>query len=921
MRALVIVTICWIACLIPVDAQQQPPRRFPSAIAAFCLPGEWQAPTDPDTINEFLSMYGAATAEEVKRWELEHSDFIAGGNYGTTLNQQHIVLGYAYIHTISDYADGLKKWAYRNNKNYEDFSLHFKQDTIINTTAITATSTFWAGKISAGYTSSATHYGFTLNDAGGDVFQGVANGGAFFIWAPLPFYEIRVDLSRNGVGGENLVIECPTAVDENFNITQWSPVTVISDGTNVFSQPGTIRIAPPANWRYARLYPPHGFYSHYLVGGGGCFALRIRAYNFTTRPLVSRVTTAPALELLDGEPYVGVEHSGSAQGGAGNSITLSTGASSTNDAYKNRLVKIVSGTGAGQVRLITAYNGSTKVATVDTAWDPIPDNTSQYKVVRRVLLIRGWNPANDRNGDGFVDDSEYANLADPNATARMRHYSRVILTNTWATSSMWDVANVFSLDYRQAIAETTRDSWSSSKIAGCYIDDAIGNGLGRPWVNRQRAASPAVLQGGYIWEYDGGRVDQDSPTGDDWFSGYIATIQTLKQVTGSNWIGANIANSNPFTDRYASRLPPVLDWFLCEDTIKYSTSVDWWGGLALRPGWIYPAIAARGALSFLFAHHGTYYASGNNTRETWEERTKHMLAYFYMVNIPNKTAILFWNYSYTYGSKNTDATYTYWKAGVPKNYAYQPTRMLQVDIGVPANTIPEGKQPMDLQWYPISGDTMWKIGDTTSTQLTLPNGTVVPTIPTYIYILQQIDSRNGIGQNGLRIPFDAVYARNYTKGLVLMRLKHIYSGISDSTYENTPVTVQLPGTYRVVNYDGTLGPPVTEVSIRGGEGMILVSASQTSTPNVQLTMSVDKQNPKPLDVVTVTITATNTGTAEARNVRVTHDIPQGATYVQGSLKLNGNTLPDPTDTTKIDVTVPSIPAGGQATVEFQMVIR
>jgi uncharacterized repeat protein (TIGR01451 family) len=90
---------------------------------------------------------------------------------------------------------------------------------------------------------------------------------------------------------------------------------------------------------------------------------------------------------------------------------------------------------------------------------------------------------------------------------------------------------------------------------------------------------------------------------------------------------------------------------------------------------------------------------------------------------------------------------------------------------------------------------------------------------------------------------------------------------------------------------------------------------------VQITISADKTNPKPLDVVTVTITATNTGNAEARNVRITHDIPHGATYVRGSLKLDGNALPDPTDTTRIDVTVASIPAGGQAVVEFQMVIR
>jgi len=110
--------------------------------------------------------------------------------------------------------------------------------------------------------------------------------------------------------------------------------------------------------------------------------------------------------------------------------------------------------------------------------------------------------------------------------------------------------------------------------------------------------------------------------------------------------------------------------------------------------------------------------------------------------------------------------------------------------------------------------------------------------------------------------------------------------------------------------------------LRHQEAAILIPASAPpSQPAVQVTISADKPNPKPLDVVTVTITATNTGNAEARNVRITHDIPQGATYVRGSLKLNGNTLPDPTDTTRIDVTVSSIPAGGQAVVVFQMVIR
>src|SRR5262249_894890 len=68
------------------------------------------------------------------------------------------------------------------------------------------------------------------------------------------------------------------------------------------------------------------------------------------------------------QPDAGALQSGTAQAGASSTITLAAGASSTSDLYKGDRVKIYSGTGAGQTRTITAYNGSTKVATVDWAW-------------------------------------------------------------------------------------------------------------------------------------------------------------------------------------------------------------------------------------------------------------------------------------------------------------------------------------------------------------------------------------------------------------------------------------------------------------------------------------------------------------------------------------------------------------------------
>lgn len=72
--------------------------------------------------------------------------------------------------------------------------------------------------------------------------------------------------------------------------------------------------------------------------------------------------------------------SGTAVTGTSTTITLDSSASITDDEYNGCEVRIVSGTGAGQVRVISDYVGSTKVATVSTAWSVNPDSSSQYLV-------------------------------------------------------------------------------------------------------------------------------------------------------------------------------------------------------------------------------------------------------------------------------------------------------------------------------------------------------------------------------------------------------------------------------------------------------------------------------------------------------------------------------------------------------------
>ncbi len=74
---------------------------------------------------------------------------------------------------------------------------------------------------------------------------------------------------------------------------------------------------------------------------------------------------------------------GTAQAGGASSITLASGALATDDIYNNAYVYITSGTGAGEANIVSDYVGSTKVATVHTAWGVTPDATSVYEISAR----------------------------------------------------------------------------------------------------------------------------------------------------------------------------------------------------------------------------------------------------------------------------------------------------------------------------------------------------------------------------------------------------------------------------------------------------------------------------------------------------------------------------------------------------------
>jgi len=99
-----------------------------------------------------------------------------------------------------------------------------------------------------------------------------------------------------------------------------------------------------------------------------------------------------------------VDTAGPALGGDENMIALAVTASEADSAYAGQIIRVVGGTGEGQVRRIVGYHGASRTATVGAPWDTVPDATSQYEIYRAALLPGRWiSEAQHGDFSGAID--------------------------------------------------------------------------------------------------------------------------------------------------------------------------------------------------------------------------------------------------------------------------------------------------------------------------------------------------------------------------------------------------------------------------------------------------------------------------------------------------------------------------------------
>ncbi len=78
--------------------------------------------------------------------------------------------------------------------------------------------------------------------------------------------------------------------------------------------------------------------------------------------------------------FAAFPNAGTVQGATSDVIVLDSSASAEDGVYGRMYVTITSGKGAGQSRLITAYDADQRLASVSPIWTTIPDSTSHYLV-------------------------------------------------------------------------------------------------------------------------------------------------------------------------------------------------------------------------------------------------------------------------------------------------------------------------------------------------------------------------------------------------------------------------------------------------------------------------------------------------------------------------------------------------------------
>ena len=201
-----------------------------------------------------------------------------------------------------------------------------------------------------------------------------------------------------------------------------------------------------------------------IATNSGIYYLYLTGAEMTAKMVTVRVQTSSSgakTTVLNLYPIrLPVLESGTATAGAGSTITLAAAANATNSYYNGLMVQISNNGAAGsqyQTRRIVSYVGSTKVATVDSAWGTNPSSASTYDILvpdghpNRKTAVDVWSE--------LINASTY-NVVDT-AGRRLRDLASTGITILTGTAQAGSTATTIVL---ASTASTTNDIYNGSTV-------------------------------------------------------------------------------------------------------------------------------------------------------------------------------------------------------------------------------------------------------------------------------------------------------------------------------------------------------------------------------------------------------------------------------------------------------------------------
>lgn len=412
--------------------------------------------------------------------------------------------------------------------------------------------------------------------------------------------------------------------------------------------------------------------------------------------------------------------------------------------------------------------------------------------------IPGWDPVNDSNKDGYIDDREYQQRLNSSASARLPYQARLVpLARMWDENSAWSYVNLFSAYNRTLLTDYLQQRWQQQGYQGAYNDSLyhIPNASQFPVIGAGKILElqiPVQQAGKFYWQ------------------NLSAFNKNLQQANQTSWVGANISDLNLYTEPGLQPLVDGFNFFVREDYIHPSLGLSQTRGLLQR--WEHFLLSAQGKRSVLMAHmrKGGKVRWQGHSQTNWQHDQTTNLAIFYLLNNPQLDFYQQWNQSFYYSSKNTRAD-NYYQTGVPNNIAYQPTAMLQHDIGKPISA--PASYPA-IEYIDKHNNTF---ASSTDTQVVVNKQTLAITPSHWFYLYSKT---NDILPWSTSSPTEAVIARRYQQGLILYYTDQ--DGKNKQFSEQANITLKLPGRYRRLNADGSLSKVITKITLTGYQGVILI---------------------------------------------------------------------------------------------------